>query len=68
MPRRLLDAATIEQVLVRDLFGERIAKLTVDTEAAYEAGPSNRSYAVLPSYTLHRSVLCTGMQLGGGLK
>ena len=37
MPRRLLDAATVEQVLVRDLFGERIAKLTVDTVKAYEA-------------------------------
>ena len=33
VPRRLLDAANIEQVLVRDLFGERIAKLTVDTKA-----------------------------------
>jgi Rne/Rng family ribonuclease len=36
VPRRLLDAATVEQVLVRDLFGERIAALTVDTVAAYD--------------------------------
>ena len=27
----------MEQVLVRDLFGERIARLTVDTLHAYEA-------------------------------
>ena len=36
-PRRLLDAATVEQILVRDLFGERIAKLTVDSMSSYEA-------------------------------
>ena len=37
MPRRLLDAATVEQILVRDLFGERIARLSVDTVEAYDA-------------------------------
>ena len=37
MPRRLLDAATVEQILVRDLFGERIARLVVDTLPAYDA-------------------------------
>ena len=36
-PRRLLNSATSEQVLVRDLFGERISKLYVDTTSAYEA-------------------------------
>jgi Rne/Rng family ribonuclease len=35
-PQRLLQAATREQVLVRDLFGERIAKLIVDTPDAYK--------------------------------
>ncbi|ABP01010.1 predicted protein, partial [Ostreococcus lucimarinus CCE9901] len=35
-PRRLLQAASREQVLVRDLFGERVAKLTVDTEESYK--------------------------------
>ena len=35
-PTRLLQAATREQVLVRDLFGERISKLTVDTVEAYQ--------------------------------
>ena len=37
-PRRLLNSATSEQVLVRDLFGERISKLyAVDTTSASEA-------------------------------
>jgi Ribonuclease G/E len=36
-PSRLLNSATSEQVLVRDLFGERIAKLYVDTSSAYDA-------------------------------
>ena len=34
-PRRLLQAASREQVLVRDLFGERVTKLTVDTKDSY---------------------------------
>ena len=36
-PRRLLDAATVEQILVRDLFGERVARLTIDSMSSYEA-------------------------------
>ena len=35
-PQRLLQAATREQVLVRDLFGERVARLIVDTTDAYK--------------------------------
>ena len=37
MPRRLLDAATAEQILVRDLFGERVARLVVDSARARDA-------------------------------
>ena len=37
MPRRLLDAATTEQILVRDLFGERVARLVVDSKRARDA-------------------------------
>ena len=37
MPRRLLDAATTEQILVRDLFGERVARLVVDSKKARDA-------------------------------
>ena len=37
MPRRLLDAATVEQILVRDLFGERVARLVVDSVRARDA-------------------------------
>ena len=37
MPRRLLDAATTEQILVRDLFGERVARLVVDCPRARDA-------------------------------
>ena len=36
-PRRLLQAASREQVLVRDIFGERVTKLTVDAKDSYAA-------------------------------
>jgi hypothetical protein len=49
VPRRLLDAATIEQVLVRDLFGERIAKLTVDTKAGGLLRTSTQRYKIFSS-------------------
>jgi hypothetical protein len=37
MPRRLLDAASVEQILVRDLFGERVSRLVVDSVTARDA-------------------------------
>lgn len=58
LPRRLLQAASREQVLVRDLFGERVAKLIVDTEESYkiiidDLMRSGASQAIIDRVVLH---------------
>ena len=62
MPRRLLDAATVEQVLVRDLFGERIARLTVDTVQAHEAIVEDLRRTGATEETVRRVQLHTGTE------
>ena len=56
-PRRLLNSATSEQVLVRDLFGERISKLYVDTTSAYEAIVDDLTRAGASKEIINRVVL-----------
>ena len=59
-PRRLLQAASREQVLVRDLFGERVSKLTVDTPESYkiivdDLMRSGASQAIIDRVVLHEA-------------
>jgi hypothetical protein len=52
-----LNSATSEQVLVRDLFGERISKLYVDTTSAYEAIVDDLTRAGASKEIINRVVL-----------
>ena len=60
LPRRLLQAASREQVLVRDLFGERVAKLTVDTPESYKIIIDDLKRSGAPQAIIDRVVLHEG--------
>ena len=57
-PRRLLQAASREQVLVRDIFGERVTKLTVDAKdscaAIVDDLPHGASQEIIDRVVLHK--------------